>query len=286
MKAMILLPIAALSLAALGSSLNAQTYSFQVLEECEGNAPLPQAINNNGTVVGEAHALNSVYSLGFVYSGGSCTTYSLDGQGASFLGVTNSNQIIGIVAPDQNYLEQNGAFHGLAPYPSAYSTYYCCLSKTGVLAGNYYPTASDSYGTGFFYSNSTFSALPPENTGPYTIYRTIYGLNEAGVAVGTQYGFYGSGFIVKDGKITYLQYPGAKYTSFNGINDNGVVVGSYVLEGSQASNMFLYDTKTGTWTDLNFAYPYNDSQPVGINNAGVIAAEYMPSGGLLIITPQ
>jgi hypothetical protein len=283
MKAMILLPIAALSLAALGSSLNAQTYSFQVLEECEGNAPLPQAINNNGTVVGEAHSLNSVYALGFVYSGGSCTIYSLGGLGTSFLGVTNSNQIIGIEDGDQNYLEQNGSFQGLAPYPGAFLTYYCCLSKTGVLAGNYTPTASDSYGTGFFYSNSTFSSLPgPNSTGSYT----VYGLNEAGVAVGTVYGDYLSGFVYSKGKLTYLQYPGAKYTTFNGISDNGVVVGTYVLEGSQAGNMFLYDTKTGTWTNLNFAYPYSDSLPVGINNAGVIAAEYMPSGGLLILTPQ
>jgi probable HAF family extracellular repeat protein len=273
---------AALIAAACISPVAAQTYTFQVVE-CGQYTAYPFAMNNQGTIVGGAQTISSTYALAFVYANGGCKTISLGTQGTSFRGITDTNQILGLFGTHQNYLEQGGVFTGLPSYPGAALTYYCCLNASGLLAGNYRPTNIDPYGTGFFYHNGKWATLPLSTE---TGYWSLYGLNDKGVAVGTFYGVSLSGFTYENGTLTYLQYPGAKYTTFNGINDNGIIVGTYVLKVSNASGIFSYNLSTAVWTDLKFPWYYSAVLPVGINNAGVIAAEFTPSGGLFIATPQ
>ena len=94
------------------------------------------------------------------------------------------------------------------------------------------------------------------------------------------------GFVYVAGKMQLFQYPGATYTTFNGINGEDLIVGTYYVEESGKNNTFSYNADTGVWTDLNFPFPYDDATPVGITNSGAIAAQYTPSGGLLIATPK
>lgn len=68
------------------------------------------------------------------------------------------------------------------------------------------------------------------------------------------------------------------------MNDHGLVVGSYVARDNSA-NIFTYNTSTGTWTNLNFPYPYDNLISVGISNSGVIALTAADNAGLILATP-
>jgi hypothetical protein len=263
------------------SPLKAQSYSFFVVDFCDGYAAFPSAMNNQGTIVGSAFNGGMAYSLAFVYQDGACRTISLGTTGTSFLGITDNDEILGLYGNLQNYLYKDGTFRGLPSYPGVENTYYCCLNtSTGALAGNYVaPTLDEEIG--FLYGNGKFTPLPfGEYYNP-----TIAGMNKEGVVVGTMNGFNEYGFTYIGGKMHLLRYPGAQYTSFNGINDNGLVVGTYSVEKTGKVGIFSYNLDTDVWTDLDFPYPYDAVTPVGITNSGVIAALNSPSGGLLIATP-
>jgi hypothetical protein len=135
---------------------------------------------------------------------------------------------------------------------------------------------------GFLYQKGTFTPLP--DAGEFYV-PTITGMNKKGIVVGTMNSFNLYGFAYIGGKMRFFQYPGATYTSFNGISDNDVVVGTYSVEKTGKIGIFSYDIDTNAWTDLNFPAQHNAVTPVGITNAGVIAAANSPSGGLLIATP-
>ncbi|MGC9951147.1 MAG: hypothetical protein ABSF64_32730 [Bryobacteraceae bacterium] len=76
--------------------LMARSYTFQVVDYCDGYTAFPSAINNEGTIVGSAFNGGMAYSLAFVYKGGACNTIDLGTAGASFLGITDNNEILGL----------------------------------------------------------------------------------------------------------------------------------------------------------------------------------------------
>jgi hypothetical protein len=269
--------------AALGSGamsqLTAQGYKFQVAE-CGAYTVYPEAMNNEGTVVGAAQMINSADSLAFIYASGACRTVGPGKDGISFNGITDNNDIIGLHTGG-NFLLSHGMLENLPAYPGGEYTGYCCLdTATGVLAGNY-DVDNFEQQVGFLYSNGNFVSLPYSNEPLY--FPKIAGMNRKGVVVGTVDSL--NGFTYIDGKIKVFQYPGATYTTFNGISDNGIVVGTYDVRKTGKFGIFSYDLETGTWTDLNFPPQYVTVIPVGITNSGVIAALYSSSGGLVIATP-
>jgi len=274
--------LSSLSVLASFNGLMAQSYTFQVLE-CGAYTAFPTAINNQGTVVGSASTFNSVYSLGFVYANGTCQTTSLGLQGTSFLGVTDTNEIVGLYSQQVDYLNKAGKFQGLPPYPGAYGTYYGWLNtSTALLAGNYLKSGSlERYG--FLYQNGKFAPLPDTDSAHIP---SIGGMNKQGIVVGTMNSLNLTGFVYLNGKMSYYHFPNAKYTYFNGINDNNLIVGTYSGTPTGGGGPMTYNLDTGVWTDLKFQYPYNGITPVGITNSGVIAAQYTPSGGLVIATPS
>ena len=239
-------------------------------------------MNNERTVVGAAQMINSAYSLAFVYDNGGCKTLGPGKDGISFAGITDNYDIIGLHSGG-NFLLSHGTLKNLPAYPGGEYTGYCCLdTATGALAGNY---ATDNFGeeVGFLYLNGTFVSLPFSNEQLY--YPKIAGVNNKGVVVGTINSLNLYGFTYIDGKIKVFAYPGATYTTFNGINDDGLIVGTYYVRKTGQIGIFSYGLETGTWTDLNFPPEYLAVIPVGITDSGVIAAQYSSSGGLLIATP-
>jgi hypothetical protein len=265
------------------SPLKAQGYTFKVVDYCDGYAAFPSAMNNQGTIVGAAFNGGMAYSLAFVYKAGECKTISLGTAGTSFLGITDNGDILGLYGNLQNYLYNDGALTGLPPYPGAEFTYYCCLDiSKGALAGNYLTQAGGLDRYGFVYEKGKFRSLP--NNGGQDA-PTIAGISKKGIVVGTMNGVGEAGFTYVGGKMRLFQYPGATYTSFDGISDNDLIVGTYYFQKSGKIGILTYNLDTGVWTDLKFPYPYDAAAPVGITNSGLIAAAYSPSGGLLIATP-
>jgi probable HAF family extracellular repeat protein len=260
----------------------AQNYTFQIVG-CGIDTPDPFGINNQGTVVGAADQFDAQYAQGFVYSNGTCKTTSLVGAGTSFLGITDTNEIIGLYTQSEDYVLKNGSIKALLPpYAGASGTYYCCLNtSTGVVAANYTLTGS-SERYGFLYEKGKFTPLP--NTDSFHA-PSIYGMNKQGIVAGTMNSFVQTGFVYIAGKMSFFEYPGAKSTTFNGINDNDLIVGTFYIETTGAIGIFTYSLDTAVWTNLNFPTEYNAVLPVGITNSGVIATEYTPAGGLLIATP-
>jgi hypothetical protein len=270
--------------------LTAQSYTFQTILECNNLTAFPVAMNGSGVVVGTAHNIFGP-GAGMIYYNGTCQTY----DEALFYGISDTDWLLAsplAVSVGNTYflVEPGGTPVELPTYPDAQGTDYCCMdTATGVLAGNYYQSVGGGP-LGFLYQNGTFTALPSSTAFGDIYGYTITALNNTGITVGYYEGPYPGtggivGFAYSKGKATLLSYPGATFTYFYGINDYGVIVGAYTDNTTGASNVVLYNLLTGKWTNLDFAYPYDDMTPVGISNAGVIALQYSPSGGMVIATP-
>ena len=264
--------------------LAAQSYTFESIS-CDGYTPAPYGMNGAGTVVG------MIPGGGFIDSNGKCQTY----PGVSFFGVTDTGGVFfSCPSCKQLYLlESDRTIVTLPDYPGAQGTpLYCCAdTRTGTLAGNYWTGPQGDVESAFFYQNGKFTSLPWTETGPpgnccYSF--TLAALNNTGIAVGTYNSVQGLfGFVLQNGKITYPRYPAATYTYFQGLNDNGVVVGTFVNQKTGAGGIFTYNIGTATWTELNFPSPYNGLVPLGISNSGVVALISGGIGynGLVIATP-
>ena len=208
--------VAALALAC-PAALQAQNYSFQVVDFCDGYAAFPNAMNNAGTIVGGAFNGGMGTSLAFVYQDGACSTIYLGPAGTSFEGITDNELVVGLRGNFQNYLYKGGAFSRLPSYHAAENTYYCCLNtSTGLLAGNYLMTGSLSR-YGFLLDKGTFTPLP--GAAPNSV-PSITGMNKNGIVVGTMTTAVQAGFMYVGGNMQFFQYPGATYTTFNGISDS------------------------------------------------------------------
>lgn len=272
------LPAAILS-AALTMPLAAQNYTFSS-PDC-GNVSLnPTGMNGAGVVVGSP----------FIYYNGKCTVYSkIDFNGISDTGWLF---IYPMIPGNKTFylLPTAGKPTPLPPYPDGSEYVYCCIdSAAGVLAGNYWPTFGATE-VGFFYQNGKFTSLPWSDAGAGKSYwYTIAAMNNTGITVGNYEGPYSSqtnsvGFVYAKGKMTLLQYPGAQYTFFGGVNDYGIVAGSYILPDNHY-NIFTYNLATGVWKDLNFPYPYSSMTVFGISNAGLVALT-VQLNGVVIATPN
>jgi hypothetical protein len=260
------------------SPLAAQSYTFESVT-CNNLSVHAYGMNGSGVVVGTAG------SDGAIYSSGKCRTH----PSLAFYGVSDTDWLIAwpLVAGNKtDYLvEPGGKSVALPAYPGGLPYVYCCMdTATGTVAGNYWPTTGGLL-SGFFYQNGKFTSLPWNGGGVGGYWFTITALNNTGTTVGNFESNYQQGFVYQKGKMTILEFPGATYTYFQGVNDKGVVVGNYNTKSTGVSNIFLYDIQTATWTDLKFPYPYDNMNPVGISNTGVIALGG-PTGGLILATPN
>jgi hypothetical protein len=264
------------------SPLAAQSYTFEAIS-CNGDTPAPYGMNGDGTVVG------IIPGGGFIYSNSKCQTY----PGVSFSGITDTGGLFVVTFPPDQHtylLESDGHTIGPLPdYPEALGAVYCCADTlTGTLAGNYTPVGSPIPESGFFYQNGKFTSLPWSTaSGSPSYWLQLAALNSKGIAVGTCDCSQTVGFVLQKGKITYATYPAATSTFFQGLNDNGVVVGTFVNQRTGAGGIFTYTIDTASWTELNFPSPYNGLVPFGISNTGVVALVSGGIGynGLVIATP-
>jgi uncharacterized membrane protein len=98
-------------------------------------------------------------------------------------------------------------------------------------------------------------------------------------------GFYKSadtvthGFSFNDGSFSSIDFPGASSTEAFGINDAGVIVGRYALNGQDpvvSGHGFLLDK--GAFT--SFDYPGSlETTPLDMNSAGQIVGFYTDANG-------
>jgi len=239
----------------------------------------PTAANDNDWVVGN-YTNSGGATLGFLYTGPDIPTQTISAPGSVHYtranGVNDSNTIVG------DFFGSDGAYHGYVYSGGAYSLYNLPgfdekknkfstslfgISDVGNLAGAASPKGSVE---GFVVIGGTtyeFYAAGTDNT--YAV-----AVNDAGLAVGEYFvGTTPQGFMwtAADG-VTPVNYPGAAWTVCSGVNNSGVIVGSY-QDSSGFVHGFTFTNGTFTTTDLDGA---------GINNNGSVVGTYLAPGGTIV----
>jgi probable HAF family extracellular repeat protein len=110
-------------------------------------------------------------------------------------------------------------------------------------------------------------------------YTSVYGINNNGAMVGTYTPASNpqEGFVLLNGTLTSIEWPGAAYTNGYGINDNGVVVGSYAKTLMSAEQAYAWSN--GKFLGLQYpgalaTYAY------GINLHNQIVGSYQDAQGV------
>lgn len=218
-----------LALISLSTTAIAQTQAsctFKLFDLPEFTA-VPRGVNDAGTVVGVAPN-DQASGQGFIR--------------------TATGKVMYYCAPGANCTVYNS------------STYFTGRNDAGVSVGVYNKVNSEQ--EGFMLQASTFTTIQA----PDTVYGTFpNALNKSNTVVGyyldsatNSHGFQRT----SEGAYTTLDYPEAQETWPAGINDDGVIVGSYY-----PGHAFIY--QDGTWATV--AYPGASATAlVGISNTGVM----------------
>lgn len=163
-------------------------------------------------------------------------------------------------------------------FPGSTRTEAWDISRTGIIVGTY--NVSGVIGTRAFMAKSgVFHQITfPGFSGVTNA--SAFGVNDKGDVVGhfvtNGTGF---GFLLSNGKVTILSFPGAKNgTTPTSINDQGVVVGNFSLAFGDTGHAFMW--KDGVFSNIS---PPDSTTAVAskISNSGVVVGSYVsPSDGL------
>lgn len=251
-------------------------YNFVSIDVPSSEWTVAYGISNSGVVVGGAD-----YSwgyngpgppeYGFLYQAGSTSTFNgpWGGDTAAY-GVNNAGQTIGY--SNNWYSCECTAFVGSGGnytpigYAGAQNTVPTGINDLGTIVGFF--VGGDGQTHGFVDQGGVYSQFDvPGASGT-----SLYGINDEGAMVG-QYDPAGGGgwvsFVDENGVLTTL--PGLSIA--NGINDEGVIVGSIGCCASQQAVVY----ENGVYTTLAMPGSAIRSGATGINDAGQIVGFYATS---------
>jgi hypothetical protein len=153
------------------------------------------------------------------------------------------------------------------------------MSRNGIIVGRYF--SADGKGHAFMvhaggFRNITLPGFPNADV-------TVNGVNSNGDIVGTFSPAGGPppflGFLLRNGKLTILSFPGATQATIpTSINDEGVVVGNYFIASVDTEPAFIW--KDGVFSNIN---PGGAEPPLigvtKISNSGVVVGTFRDSSG-------
>jgi probable HAF family extracellular repeat protein len=239
------LALALLSILSLNIPLTAQDGSstgkcgFQnlIIPSPAGTTTAPTGLNDNGAIVG----------------------FLEQGTGANF-------HITGFFFSGGNFSHFR--------FPGSADTFPHDINKNGVIVGSFDVTGGNGQ-RAFMVHSGVFHQVTipgfPEAPAIAT------GVNDLGDIVG-QFNGNGSdfGFLLHQGKLTIISFPGAAGGTFpSGINNQGVIVGNYFTsEERDGSHGFMW--KNGTFTNIEFPGAVATA-PVKISNNGDVVGTYVDS---------
>ena len=165
--------------------------------------------------------------------------------------------------------------------PGAVRTRFNARNNHGVSVGTYKDASFADHS--FMLQQSTLTAIVHPNERPNTT--TVTGINKFNTTVGS-FSSAPWGGITRafkrdsSGNFFSFSFPGSQRTEANGINDNGVIVGSYVapgtVNGALSNHGFIYHN--GQWATLDYPGTNVDTFLLGISNSGVVLGEVEPLG--------
>ncbi|MGH9453164.1 MAG: PEP-CTERM sorting domain-containing protein [Terriglobia bacterium] len=197
-------------------------------------------INNTGLTDG-FYVSTAGVTNGFIYNGSTYTT--ADAPGTAF------NQLLGI--------NNQGTAAG-----------YSSTDPTGATLQMAYVRASNG---SYTYLNS----LLPGGIGN----SQATGVNNAGEISGfylTDNGADSTGFLLDNGTLTNLLFPGSTFTQALGVNNNGETVGFYV---DAQGNMHGFVYINGTYTEVNDPNGLDTTLVNGVNDLGQLVGFYVDANG-------
>jgi uncharacterized membrane protein len=160
------------------------------------------------------------------------------------------------------------------PTPGVAKTYCYGLNDAGDAVGTY--VASPTPGRAYLLSRGRYYPLHPDGATS----STAWGINARGDIVGDYYvGSQEHGFLLRDGQITAVDFPGKAMVHLRDINARGEIAGSsMVLAVSTSPQQGFVIRKDGTVDDV--LYPDALSTAVfGINARGDVVGEYRDGAG-------
>jgi len=219
--------------------------------------------------------------LGYLYSGGTFITIGVPGAtfGTGANGINDAGQIVGSYGTEgepRAFVDNGGVFTTITA-PGATILSANGINDAGQIVG--IQRVGDMF-QGFVDNRGTFTTISvPGATFAGT---SANGINDAGQIVeinGKELGFVDNG-----GTFTTIDVPGALGTVANGINDAGQIVGTYGLElkvdgktvGSTTQG-FVDNGGVFTTISVSGATPFTGTWATGINDAGQIVGDYIPS---------
>jgi probable HAF family extracellular repeat protein len=231
-------------------------------------------INTAGDMVG--YYGSNVYSTplsGFLYSNGAFTYFDYPGQSWTIPGGINDSGLIAGYATQVEH-ERTGAvgflYDGITfatlqdgnnPVTYAYG-----INNAGTVVGAAGPDL-ESW-KGFEEKNGKYKTVPLPGQCPYA---EAEGINNLGLIVSwTACGTNTYAYKIANGKAVNIQFPGAPYTYAYGVNDNGIVVGSY---NPASATDYAFALLNGKY--VSFQYPGAiGTYAYGINNSGQVVGQY------------
>lgn len=187
------------------------------------------------------------------------------------LGIDDKGRIVGAYDDGNlaNYLPGNNAFRlsrdafSSLAFPGAVQTVALGINKSGEIVGAFVDSGGATHGFTLIGKIYTEFDCP----GGYTI---PYAINDLGQIVG-YCGGNSTGFLLSDGVYTTIAVPGANFTLAEGINNSGVIVGWYFVNGTSGYQGFVDDH--GSFTTID--YPgYPNTYLAGINDSGLMIGGY------------
>jgi hypothetical protein len=163
-------------------------------------------------------------------------------------------------------------------YPGAAITRLIGLNDHGEMVGHFIVKAGQMRHA-FKYSHGTFEALDP--TGVLGMYESAANqISNRGDITGWYSDAPGvrHGYVLCDGVVHTVDYPGSTYTQVNGVSDTGVVFGHFRDPVTQVTHGFIL--RDGVFTQIDFPGALN-TFPYYINTRGDVSGNYNDGSGPL-----
>ena len=248
------------------------SFTFTTLDVPGATSTALHGINGAGQIVGSYTTSANTNLHGFLYSGGSFTTFDAPSPQAidtTLSGINDAGQIVGTLFEANRFprafkLDSSG--FTVLDFPNGSQA--TGINNHGQIVGGFFD-AGDRHG--FVDTNGVVTAIDVPGV-PGTLIQGINGLGQLILNAATY-----NGFLYSNGVFTDIGFPGTRDTSLFGINDAGQIVGlpSGVLD---PINGFIPISLPGARSTI----------PSGINNVGQIVGGFVDSSGVehgFIATP-
>jgi len=163
-------------------------------------------------------------------------------------------------------------------FPHSSGTTVSDMSRNGIIVGDF-SVAGDPKLHHYMAHSGGFHeiTLPGRPNADFT----VTGVNANGDVVGTINSDTppSNGFLLHNGKVTLLSFPGADVTQPTSINDQGVVVGGYLIQAVNSNPAFMW--KDGVFSNIKppDSIPEPFVFPSKVSNSGVVVGSYQPESG-------